>query len=228
MWFKRKRESDPDSALTETLRSLQSLLEDEPPDSNRLEPKLQGPAPADPDQPPPRPDPAHTAAEPRSPADDGVIEERDESIPAPSEDHRNHPIEEVTIQSNDAEELSWTDPLAVEFEVNADGEAEPERAAPEPDDRRLDFPDGPAAFELTSQSIDITSIDTIPLLTNVVFEPDLLGKPAAPPGTAGRARALESCIQHLKRQLEQEGLSPIDADQEQRLRAVLASILIQK
>lgn len=38
MWFRRKKRPDPDSALTETLRSLQTLLEDENSSNQRLEP----------------------------------------------------------------------------------------------------------------------------------------------------------------------------------------------
>ena len=229
MWFKRKRKSDPDSALTETLRSLQTLLEDEPPDSGRVEPQLQNPTADDPDTPEMPSELTSLPFEPQPPADNDAAPDAGEPPAVETAqmvfaDYDSDLYEEIEIPSTDPHEQAWTDTLEVD-----DGEAEPPRTQELETAGLHHTPAEPLAEELTGESLDIPSIDTIPVLTNIVYEPGAAGDPATVPesGTASEVNIIDAYVELLAQRLESDGLASMDARQEQSLRDVLVSILIR-
>lgn len=225
MWFKRKRKVDPDSALTETLRSLQTLLGEEDDTGARLEPILRAAPPAE-----------QKRAKEHAPGE--TIS--DPSPPPPAQAHTE--FETAADGSN-----STTTGFEVNFLGTGAGETpmESEQDWTDPfqlvDDQdtieltTLEFSDtGNHDLQLLQASqletviepaVGLPALDSIPVLNDIVFEPTT-EMPTVPSGHAVVKEAIiETALLDLNRRLEQNNLASMDADQEGKLRRALSSIL---
>lgn len=263
MWFRRKKKADPDSALTETLRSLQVLLEDDEESIQKTASKQTNPTTTKPE---PRPIQADNnvklSKQETSTADSPPVADKQmavnvgESIaPAPSEDVANHeltdndttsaentlttledsmpngsgsptcvedeqhskeilsaPLDTHSSKQSTEEESSWVDPFRQEDD------------APVVEDLVLELD----SEDLADQDIEVPGIDTIPILTNVVFEPVTRSTNATKIDTVDRGMLLEVCVNDLKERLRQNNLTQMDGEQEERLRQILTHILSNK
>ena len=264
MWFRRKKKADPDSALTETLRSLQVLLEDDEgsieqtpakqPDSTANKPvpqtvstetNINRPSQGTPTDKTPPPDAGiqttSTAAESKVHAtsedpisqqitENGATSAADAQAPrvdrtpgvsesltgfgsgqSNTEDDLGTPLDTFDNQEVQ-EESTWVDPFRQEDDASVTEDLVLE----------LDSED------LADQDVEVPAIDTIPVLTNVVFEPVIPQANATKTDTVDREMLLEVCVNDLRERLRQNNLNKMDDEQEQRLRQILTYILGNK
>lgn len=257
MWFRRKKKSEPDSALTETLRSLQVLLEDENSSNQRAEPTIT------------KPTEGQSIAHPDFTFKDPV----DEKNPTPSEggDQRNlvqeenraqMPIEgkadvatyengatltssgeEITSQQVDPGETnggvesgdSETQAVSGETDFWAGLPSEKESKEKKPwvdpfhSDDESQVPQD-LVVELLHEDIPqddivIPAIDTIPVLTNVVYVPAVNAADRQVATTGTLAELIDASVNDLQNKLEQHNLTPMDSAQQTTLRRTLTQIL---
>ena len=262
MWFRRKKKADPDSALTETLRSLQVLLEDDEESIQKTASKQKNPTTTKPetrliqaDTNVNLPKQQASTAKPPSVTDKQIAANTGESIaPAPSKDVTNHDLTDNDVTS--AEDTHGTlgnsmpsgngSPAFIEDEQHSkeilsaplgthssNQTTEEESSWVDPFREEDDAPVEDLVLELDSedladQDIEVPAIDTIPILTNVVFEPIARPTNAAKTDTVDREMLLEVCVNDLKERLRQNNLTQIDGEQEERLRQILTHILSNK
>lgn len=265
MWFKRKKKADPDSALTETLRSLQVLLEDEDASSQRLAPKATKATPAESEPPKaqtgaaessfaketqtdkgtpshasdspdlvatetqavqdiaqngkPIQNDATSGASPSTPIDEGFQSntgdlsnnvESPERTASPNEDLGA--LADAPNEQDISEESLWVDPFRQEEDLPVSG------------DLVLEI-DGK---DLADDDIVVPAIDTIPVLTDIVYEPIAPSVNTTTTEIVNREALLELCVNDLRERLRQNNLVSMDTDQEQKLRQILTSILGSK
>jgi hypothetical protein len=221
MWFRRRRKADSDDALTETLRSLQTLL-DERPTKQREEDSLPPVASEKPEPHVADPSPSATAhsvvSEEHLTWDFDVdlsTEELDGSPPDSAGDESPEPL-------NDDGEI-----LVVEISDNSPGESEPVVG------NDIKYSNGKFSNEEVAiqEKPDATAIDTIPVLYNVVFMPTAASTPrsgahTAPAHTHAAAQPLvELCIDDFRKRLAQHARPALDLSGEQRLRTFLTLLL---
>ncbi len=264
MWFRRKKKVDPDSALTETLRSLQVLLEDDQgsieqtkakqpkstvntpdPQTTQTETNPDLPNQQTPPDEPPLP-PANekataitaessvhaTSADPVNPkitdnettsAVSAQVPEVDNTPnvidPPTSVDKEQQEAEESLLtpfgspdNHESKEESTWIDPFRQEDDP------------PVTEDLVLELD----SEDLADQDVEVPVIDTIPVLTDVVFEPVTPAANVAKTDTVDREVLLEVCVNDLRERLRQNSLTQMDGEQEERLRQILTYILGNK
>lgn len=262
MWFRRKKKPDPDSALTETLRSLQVLLEDDEGTNAQTPTKQVNANPNESvsqtvqtetnigssDQPTdgsPSPiareqsvaieansnvhattegsvdlnitdNPAPPAVDTQAPWAEATPSVSD---PPPNVNNEHEDAEEVLVTPLDKlddyeseKESTWVDPFRQEGE------------SPVTEDLVLELD----SEDLADQDVEVPAIDTIPVLTNVVFEPVASSADATKPDTVDREILLEVCVNDLRERLRQNRLTQMDRKQEERLRHILTHILGNK
>ena len=201
MWFRRRRKADSDNALTETLRSLQPLL-DEGPSKQREEDSLP-PVPSE------KPDPHVAEPSPGSTAHSVVSEEHltwDFDVDMSSEEPAGRPVD--TPKDESLEPLDDdADTLVLETSEFRSGES---LSAV---DSRME--------DTTRDKPGATFTDTIPVLNNVVFMP--AGAHAT--AHADRTPLMDLCIEDFRNRLVQHAQPALDPPREQRLRAFLTSLL---
>ena len=263
MWFRRKKKPDPDSALTETLRSLQVLLEDDEGTSAQTPAKqvntnpnksvsqaVQAETNTGSDQKTSTggsPSPiareqsvvveansdVHATSEgsvdqditdnPAPPAENAEVP-RTEARPSvgdpPPEVNNEHedaeadlitPLDKLDDYEN-KEESTWVDPFRQEGE------------SPVTEDLVLELD----SEDLADQDVEVPAIDTIPVLTKIVFEPVTPTADETKSDTVDREMLLEVCVNDLRERLRQNRLSQMDREQEERLRHILTHILGNK
>jgi len=216
MWFRRRKKTDPDEALTETLRSLQTLLEDDHTNKQR---KYSDP----PHQPSERPQ---------------VIFNKTDRKPVPS--LRKIPtantLPGTTAHSVVSDEhLTWDldADLSTEDPIKTPpgfrGEKTPDPLRDGGDVPALISPGGspPAdpedATDASGPEPDSASIDSIPVLNNIVL---VRSTEVSPHGaTQADTTLLDNCIVDFNNRLVQHDLTPMDSPQEQYLRTFLMSLL---
>lgn len=250
MWFRRKRKSDPDSALTETLRSLQTLLEDDPGTIDRATPSPRPPAEARETSPQP------TAAQATGLEPGPAVDATDPELSVGGEPELD-PFALLDLPMPDAGEMEldpFAQPRGPEVPVDSPPGPGTRNEVEDRDPEPVSLPSlhnneqwapvaeaaEPPMTEETIEDIDLESVDTepragdnppfsdaIPLLTNVVYEPG----PDEPPAAFTTAQVdhasdiVDQIVLHLVRRLQEEGLPEMDAEQERTLRALLVSIV---
>jgi hypothetical protein len=223
MWFRRRRKAGSDDALTESLRSLQTLLDDRP--TKQREEDSLPPVPSE------KPEPHVADPSPGSTAHSVVSEEHltwDFDVDLSTEELDGSPPDSAGDESpeplNDDGET-----LVVEISDNGPGESEPVVGS----DIKYsngEFSNGKVAIQ---GKPDATAIDTIPVLNNVVFMPTTASTPrsgahTAPAHTHAHAAAqplVELCIDDFRKRLTQHDLPALDLSGEQRLRTFLTLLL---
>ena len=225
MWFKRKAKTDPDSALTETLRSLQTLLEDEPRREATAEstPVARDLGTDAEPNPAPIQEQDELQADPgAASADDGSATDSEAASPALFELELNHDDPQLSAAEDSPQQTDLlqagedTESEAPSFEFiglrNEDVPAE--------DEPRLEDQDEQIEKPVTA--------DSIPILNNVVFEPAVADPVDTEQHVTDTAVLIEESVQDLNRRLKRYDLTPLDADQEQELRRSLDTILTAK
>lgn len=235
MWFRRRRKADSDDALTESLRSLQTLLDDRP--TKQREEDSLPPVPSE------KPEPDVADPSPGSTAHSVVSEEHltwDFDVDLSTEELDGSPPDSAGDESpeplNDDGET-----LVVEISDNSPGESEPVVGS------GIEYSNGKYSNgefsngEFSNEEVaiqekpDATAIDTIPVLNNVVFMPTAASTPrsgahTAPAHTHTHAHAaaqplVELCIDDFRKRLTQHDLPALDLSGEQRLRTFLTLLL---
>ena len=253
MWFRRKKKPDPDDALTETLRSLQVLLEDEKPSDQILDTKAkesenQSGATAKSISSRPLDEQVRVSAPGKNAA--APITDATQSASAPKALHANHPGkgESSAVASTARAEVEPDRPAQpsaaaprkeqIASDFLADLPIEKKTEAPRPwvdpfqsDDEmpppeelvlELDLPQENTAQDETV----IPSIDSIPVLNNVVYEP---AKAAADSKTSAQSIDVDQLIavtvNELQTRLAQQNLPLMDSAQQRTLHQALIDIL---
>lgn len=243
MWFRRKKKTDPDSALTETLSALQTLLEDEDSETgeNREEPKM-GPTPERFDPPMEQSDSTSIPTLHRDTAIPGKVKPRAPGTDTPTDqngaDGVTHPDPEPThaqIEQPDTLQEATAMKPGGPFDIDIDDDLfkDPRlhiQGYPNPD---ADRPPGEQR----------NSLDSIPVLHNVVHMPtrnalnDAVGTGPELHDGAYRTTGLpdveiavvqiviDECVRYLSQRLEQRRLAPLSEEQEENLREALAAML---
>ena len=204
MWFRRRRKPDSDNALTETLRSLQTLL-DEGPSKQREENNL-----------PPKP-----PAMPEAQVADPSLGTTAHSVV--SEEHLTWDFDV---------DMSTEEPAGTPAHTPEDESLEPlddnaatlvlETSEFRPDESRSAV-DNPMQDTARDEQ-DATSTDTIPVLNNVVFMP--AGAHTKPHAHA--TLLVDLCIEDFRNRLVQHAQPALDPSREKRLRAFLTALLDKK
>ena len=212
MWFRRKNKGDADSELTDTLVSLQSLLDEKTPDSPDT-----GPV-------------AHNSASPRD-SEDTV--ERTAKVNPRGKNIKNAVASE--------EHLEWdfkVDMAGDEALDRASGRAFLKAVASD-EVGNLEAPDGGAVIPLRRGGGSVTDSppgkpgpdvdDNIPVLNKIVYLPGRDG-PAHVGFSRDRKEALfvDQCLKDIDNRLEHSELTPLTPNQKQQLGTALTSLLIQK
>lgn len=255
MWFRRKKKPDPDSALTETLRSLQVLLEDENSSELRKESEVkpaQDQIAADTDLSSKQPSseqgklPAAVeinADENRSQAKmEGSLDDKqserefylNSSTAGPGKKRTDAHAPTETSQAVAVEHPAIND--TADLRTESPTEKKSEKAPPWVDPFKSDDEQArPEEFilelpqeDLAQDNIVIPAIDTIPVLNNVVYEPAELKADAISTSSAELNRLIDSAVKNLKAGLAQLNLPTMDEAQEKTLRQTLANILSTK
>lgn len=250
MWFRRKKKPDPDSTLTETLRSLQTLLENENSSNLSVESKVDRSeevqsgtsteAPPDRDQ---------AAAE--GSASEGRSADEDNApanMQAAVETHQQHPLQ-VSGEEPAGGQTGATGPDEATTSEHGEAQETEEQTdfwadfpIPEKTEENLPWVDpfqsdeGPSPPEelivelqredLSQDDIVIPTIDTIPVLTNVVYVPpqaEAAAVASAPP--MDLTQIIDATVRDLQERLEQHDLDKMDGEQETTLRQALTRIL---
>lgn len=224
MWFRRRRKADSDDALTETLRSLQTLL-DERPTKQREEDSLP-PVPSE------KPEPHVADPSSGSTAHSVVSEEHltwDFDVDLSTEELDGSPPDSAGDESpeplNDDGET-----LVVEISDNGPGESEPVvNSDIEYSNGKLSNGKLSNEEDAIQEKPDATAIDTIPVLNNVVFMPTAASTPRSGAHTAHTHAAaqplVELCIDDFRKRLAQHARPALDLSGEQRLRTFLTLLL---
>ena len=221
MWFRRKKKTDPDSALTETLTALQTLLEDE--DTTTTENRSEPEKTSVPDRFDPPMEQSDSTSIPTLHSEMKITDATNqdpESTQTPvkqTETSPEQPEATAEVKQGSPFDIEFDDDLFEDPKLNIQGYPNPD-APPQ-------------------------TGDSIPVLQNVVYMParnkldEAVGVGPELYDSADRKTGLadvevavvqiviDECIAHLAQRLEQRRLAPLGEEQEEKLREVLAAML---
>ena len=212
MWFRRKNKSDPDTALTDTLMSLQSLLDDEKPNSTTSALSI--------------PESAATTVTDNTLdfVNPGSAEENNIKNAVASDEHLEWDFK-VDLASDDTAEKAPGSAFLKTVESNEFPELEvPKFGEVVPILREQKRKPGTEMAVPQSESAE-----DIPVLNNIV---DLPGQDFTDRGQKEEDETetpfVEQCLKDIRKRLKRNELTPLTEDQENHFRAVLTSLRLQK
>jgi hypothetical protein len=213
MWFRRKKKTEADTALTDTLRSLQTLLDEESPGKDDE-------APAVPETTPQREMVEKT---------DGVesslkADERNISNAVASDEHLDWDFNVDLAAEELAGDVEKIDPLE-----SLELEDVPDLDTSDIVEAVSTRGDGEAEVEPIEEPPAGRSTDNIPVLNNIAYLPereenDRLDKAKV----LSETPFMDQCLKDIRKRLKRNDLPTMTLDQEQQLRTVLTSLLAQK
>ncbi len=213
MWFRRKKKTDADTALTDTLRSLQTLLDEESPGKDDE-------APAAPETKPQREMVEKTAGVESSLKPD----EKNISNAVASDEHLDWDFNVDLAPEELAGDVEKIDPLETldletvpDLDVSDIGEADSMHG------------DGDAELEPIEDTAASKSTDNIPVLNNIAYLPERKENDRSDEEKVrSETPFMDQCLKDIRKRLKRNDLPALTLDQEQQLRTVLTSLLAQK
>lgn len=211
MWFRRnkKTRSEADSALSETLQSLQTLLKEKSDSGDSTLAESTGaslPEGGEPGDEASTTEPGGQIIKNAVASDEHL--EWDFKVDLAAEEEQKRPRSPAFLQ----EVAAGQPPVAetLETEQTAATRIEPGTAVPGAADARPD--------------------DGIPVLTNVVYLPvkDRTGEAESPETAVAENPFVAQCIKDIKKRLKRHEMSPLTEYQERQFRTALTSLLVQK
>lgn len=212
MWFRRnkKKRGETDSALSDTLDSLQSLLEEKKTassDSTLPEPTGASlPEGEDPGDKVSSTEPDGQKIKNAVASDEHL--EWDFKVDLAAEEEQKRPRSPAFLREVAAGQSPVVE--TPETEQTAATRIEPETTVPGAEESRAD--------------------DGIPVLTNVVYLPvkDRTGEAESPETVVAENPFVDQCIKDIKKRLKRHEMSPLTEYQERQFRTALTSLLVQK
>lgn len=212
MWFRRKKKTDADTALTDTLRSLQTLLDEERPGKDDE-------APAAPE----------TTAQPEMEKKTGGVDsslkpdEKNISNAVASDEHLDWDFNVDLAPEELAGDVVKIDPLesldletVPDLDVSEIGEAVSMRG------------DGNAELEPIEDTAASEITDDIPVLNNIAYLPEReKNDHRDEEKVQNETPFLDQCLKDIRKRLKRNDLTPMTLDQERQLRTALTSLLVR-
>lgn len=213
MWFRRKKKTDANSTLSDTMLSLQSLLDEQPQGASEIPSttSILGPTPADTDM-------------------------TSDTLSPPSSDNKN-----ISNAVASDEHLEWDFKVDLEVEDAVENAPRPgflkpveSETIPEltiPADAAV-VPIRPGRTATAETGADNPEPDTggaIPVLSKIV-DPVVDNAPGGIETEYVEAQDsfVSQCLKDIRKRLKRNELTPLTTDQEKQLRTALISLLVQK